>query len=196
MFDTTARWNRGDQVFAVRHGNLHSPRTDHHHFPLLVIAFSALSAQRSAPYGPMAKPYHPCYTDVNPVENARRYTSEKVYSRKVTLIYDWLPPGREVKSWFRRVPYRLEKGDKEGSWVVKYFEFRAGIAPLPQLGFVGDLWISWDTVDPSVWFKVEEMKWERWGACASSVHRVSSVLRTSFFRCCFLPPLPSPRITP
>ena len=88
-------------------------------------------------------------------------------------MYDWLPPGREVESWFRRVPYRLQSGEVEGSWVVKYFEFRARIAPFPQLGFIGDLWISWDAREPSVWFKVEETIWERWGGCASSVREVS-----------------------
>jgi len=127
----------------------------------------------SAPYGPMAKPYHPCYTNVNPAEEAGKYTAEQVYFRRVTLIYDWLPPGREAESWFRRVPYRLERANVEDSWIVKYFEFRAGIAPLAQLGFIGDLWVSWGAGDPSVWFKVEEMKWERWGGCASSVRGVS-----------------------
>jgi len=122
----------------------------------------------------MSKRYHPCYTNVNPAADARKYTSERVYYRKVTLEYDWLPPGREVESWFRRVPYRLERGEMEGSWIVKYFEFRAGIAPVPQLGFIGDLWISWNARDPSVWFKVEDMNWERWGGCVSSIHEVSS----------------------
>lgn len=57
--------------------------------------------------------------------------------------------------------------------MVKYFEFRAGIGPLPGVGFIGDLWISWDSRDPSVWFKVEERNWEKWGGCASSVREVS-----------------------
>ena len=127
----------------------------------------------SAPYGPMDKLHHPCYTNVNPAAEAPRYTSERVCCRKVTLIYDWLPPDREVESWFRRVPYRLERVDADDSWIVKYFEFRAGIAPLPQMGFIGDLWISWNAGDPSVWFKVEETQWERWGGCASSVREVS-----------------------
>jgi len=132
----------------------------------------------------MAKPYHPCYTNMNLVADVRRYTSEKVSYRKVTLKYDWLPPGRDVQSWFRRVPYRLERGEKEGSWIVKYFEFRAGITPVPQLGFVGDLWISWNPGDPSVWFKVEDLSWERWGGCASSVHEVSFFrLYDPFFHC-------------
>ena len=121
----------------------------------------------------MDKPHHPCYTNVNPAAEAQRYTSETVYCRKVTLTYDWLPPDREVKNWFQRVPYRLERGNAEGSWVVKYFEFRAGIGPLPGVGFIGDLWISWDSRDPSVWFKVEERNWEKWGGCASSVREVS-----------------------
>ena len=132
---------------------------------------------QSAPYGPMAKPYHPCYTNLNPAAEARRYTSETIYCRKVTLTYDWLPPDREVKNWFRRVPYRLERGKAEDSWVVKYFEFRAGIGPLPGAGFIGDLWISWNSGDPSIWFKVEERNWEKWGGCASSVREVSLFFR-------------------
>lgn len=121
----------------------------------------------------MAKPYHPCYTNVNPAEEARRHTTEQVYCRKVTLTYNWLPSDRKVENWFRRVPYRLESADAADSWIVKYFEFRAGIAPLVQLGFIGDLWVSWSAGDPSIWFKVDEMKWERWGGCASSVRGVS-----------------------
>lgn len=89
------------------------------------------------------------------------------------MIYDWLPPDRDVEAWFRRVPYRLERDAAEGSWVVKYFEFRAPIKPLPQVGFIGDLWISWNVLDPSIWFKVHENEWERWGGCASSVREVS-----------------------
>ena len=126
-----------------------------------------------APYGHMPKPYHPSYTDVNPAARARGYTSEQVHCRKVSLIYDWLPPDRDVEAWFRRVPYRLERDAAEGSWVVKYFEFRAPIKPLPQVGFIGDLWISWNVLDPSIWFKVHENEWERWGGCASSVREVS-----------------------
>lgn len=121
----------------------------------------------------MEKPYHPCYTDMNPAAESLRYISRKVLWRKVTLIYDWLDPDRNVESWFRRVPYRLKRGGKEGSWVVRYFEFRAGASPVSQMGFIGDLWISWDPVDPSVWFKVEETKWVRWGGCLSSVYEVS-----------------------
>lgn len=136
--------------------------------------------QRSAPYVHMAKPYHPCYTTVNPAGEARKYTTERIFCRKVTLTYDWLPPHTQVEGWLRRVPYRLEGGDTEGSWIVKYFEFRAGIAPLPQLGSIGDLWISWDAGDPSVWFKVEEIEWERWGGCASSVREVSSLAASSY----------------
>jgi hypothetical protein len=128
---------------------------------------------QSAPYGPMAKPYHPSYTNLNPAAKARGYTSETVCCRKVTFTYDWLPSDREVKNWFRRVPYRLEKGKANGSWVVRYFEFRAGIGPLPGVGFIGDLWISWNSRDPSIWFKVEEGRWEKWGGCASSVREVS-----------------------
>lgn len=127
----------------------------------------------SAPYGPMPKPYHPCYTNVNPAEEARKYTSAEVRCRKVRLIYDWFPPEREAESWLRIVPYRFKKGEKEGSWIVRYFEFHAGIAPLPRVGFIGDLWISWGASDPSIWFKLEEMKWERWGGCMSSVRAVS-----------------------
>ena len=97
-------------------------------------------------------------------------------------MYDWLAPDRDVGSWFRRVPFRLERGGAEGSWVVKYFEFRAGIAPLLGVGFVGDLWVSWNPGDPSIWFKIEEDKWERWGGCASSVREVS-LLFFSFFFC-------------
>ena len=124
----------------------------------------------------MPKPYHPSYTGVNPAARARDYTSEQVHCRKVSLIYDWLPADRDVEAWFRRVPYRLKSGPAEGSWVVKYFEFRAPIEPLPQVGFIGDLWISWNILDPSIWFKVHENEWERWGGCASSVREVSSFL--------------------
>ena len=123
----------------------------------------------------MVKPYHPCYAKVNPAEEVRRYTAERVYCRKVTLEYDWLPQDREVKNWFRRVPWELERGKRADSWIVKYFEFRAGIEPLPQVGFIGDLWISWNARDPSIWFKVDKLKWERWGGCASSLHEVSGL---------------------
>lgn len=121
----------------------------------------------------MAKSYHPCYTNVNPAVEARKYTSEMVYCRKVTLQYT-LPKRTEVESWLRRVPYQLEKSDGERSWVVKHFEFRAGIGPLPKVGFIGDLWISWDTRGASVWFKVEEEKWRRWGGYTSSIRGVST----------------------
>ena len=144
-----------------------------------------------APYGPMAKPYHPYYTIVNPAEEARRYTSEKVYCRKLTLVYDWLPPGREVQSWFRRVPWQLERGEMVNSWIVKYFEFRAAIGPLPRVGFIGDLWISWNARDPSIWFKVDETKWERWGGCASSLREVSCLVArhpSCIDRCLILSP--------
>lgn len=127
----------------------------------------------------MEKAYHPCYTKLNPVIEAQKYTSVEVRYRKAALVYDWLDAKRDVESWFRRVPYRLEEGDKEGSWVVKYFEFLAEISPMPQAGFIGDLWISWDARDPSVWFKVDETKWERWGGCASSARNVSFVLDLS-----------------
>ena len=133
-----------------------------------------------APYGHMEKAYHPCYTNLNPAEEARRYTTETVHFRKVTLIYDWLDPDRSVESWFRKVPYRLERGPK-GSWVVKYFEFRAGISPISQAGFIGDLWISWSAWDPSVWFKVDEVKWQKWGGCTSSTHEVSFIQAYSLF---------------
>jgi len=167
------------------HGN-HSPlNRSHHHLSLVTRVCISRSADApswpSAPYGPMAKPYHPCYTDVNPAVEARKYTSEQVYYRKVTLMYDWLAPDRDVEGWSRRVPYRLERGQMEGSWVVKYFEFRAGIGPLIGVGFIGDLWISWNPEDPSVWFKVEEDKWERWGGCASSVRVVSLFFHSFFF---------------
>jgi len=128
----------------------------------------------------MEKAYHPCYTNLNPVADARRYTTETVHFRTVTLVYDWLDPERSVESWFRRVPYRLER-DLEGSWVVKYFEFRAGISPISQAGFIGDLWISWSARDPSVWFKVDEVTWERWGGCTSSIHEVSFIRAHSLF---------------
>ena len=118
---------------------------------------------------------HPCYTSINPAAEAHRYTSEKVQVRKVTFIYDWLDPDRDVKSWFRRVPYHLEKGVGHRSWIVRYFEFRAKVFPVPQMGFVGDLWICWDVTDPSIWFKVDETTWERWVGCASSVREVSFV---------------------
>ena len=130
----------------------------------------------------MAKAYHPSYTKVNPAKDAWMYTSETVYWRKVTMLYDWLPSDRVVESWFRRVPWRLERDEKSDSWIVKYFEFRAGIGPLPQLGYVGDLWISWNARDPSVWFKVDEMDWERWKGCASSLREVS-LASCSFMSC-------------
>lgn len=125
-----------------------------------------------APYGSME---HPCYTSLNPAAEAWRYTSEKVHVRKMTFTYDWLDPDRDIKSWFRRVPYHLEKGVKDRSWVVRYFEFRAKISPVPQMGFIGDLWICWDARDPSVWFKVEETRWERWRGCVSSIREVSVI---------------------
>ena len=116
---------------------------------------------------------HPCYTGMNPAADAHRYTSEKVQVRKMTLVYDWLDPGRDIESWFRRVPYRLERGAKNRSWVIRYFEFRAKTLPVSQMGFIGDLWICWCDEDPSVWFKVDGAIWERWGGCASSVREVS-----------------------
>lgn len=121
----------------------------------------------------MDKAYHPSYTSMNPASEARRYTSQSIRYRKVTQIYDWLDPERDVASWVRWVPYRLENGDEEHSWIVKYFEFRAGIPPIPQVGFIGDLWVSHNAGDPSVWFKVDQMEWERWGGCASSARGVS-----------------------
>jgi hypothetical protein len=121
---------------------------------------------------------HPCYSSLNPAAEAERYTSEKVQVRKKTFIYDWLDPDRDVKSWFRRVPYRLKRGPKNRSWVVRYFEFRSGILPVPQMGFIGDLWICWDSNNPSVWFKVDEMVWERWGGCVGSVRDVRVSFKT------------------
>lgn len=149
-----------------------SRSTDHTSFPRTNRYLDLPHLWLPAPYGSME---HPCYTSMNPVAETQRYTPEKVQVRKVTLIYDWLDPDRDVKSWFRMVPYRLEKGPKGRSWVVRYFEFRAKTSPVPQMGFIGDLWICWDANDPSVWFKVDETAWERWGGCASSVRDVSSL---------------------
>jgi len=174
------RWNRGVRGLPTEIIPYFRPNRSHHVFSPVRQSRSKASWP-SAPYGHMAKPYHPCHTNVNPAEEARKYTTEQVYCRRVTLIYNWLPPDRQVENWFRRVPYQLERAKAADSWIVKYFEFRAGIAPLAQLGFIGDLWVSWGAGDPSVWFKVGEMKWERWGGCASSVRGVSWFPTLSYY---------------